>query len=414
MRSLCFAALLLALTCSAIPLAANATPMGHPAVAGTPSPSHRIVPMRGATPLAPQSPPPHLSYYGGPVIGAVRVVVVLYGAGVAPAIANGIPTFYQQLVSSSHISWLCEYDTYISDIHGDPGTHQAIHPGSLNATITITPDPGRNGSIITDANIQDELSAQFAAGNLPAPDSSMLYMVHFPPGKTIEIDATDRSCQQFCAYHWCFYDGGRPVRYGVMPDLAACADGCGGSNDFNATTITAWHEVAEAITDPDTSLSWYDADEFQPGNQWGEIADICDDIGNDTTTVIAGNGVAYVLQTLWSNRQNACAISGPSCVLAVANEPADPRIALDLESANPVQGEVRFRVHLGAARDVDLAVFDVAGRRVAELMRGDLGAGDHVALWQPTAHPGAPAAGVYFARLRAGGRTLSKTLIVSR
>ena len=53
---------------------------------------------------------------------------------------------------------------------------------------------------------------------------------------------------------------------------------------------------------------------------------------------------------------------------------------------------------------MELAVYDVSGRRVALLERGTVDAGEHRTEWHGRCNDGSPAAtGVYFVRLRALG-----------
>jgi len=59
-------------------------------------------------------------------------------------------------------------------------------------------------------------------------------------------------------------------------------------------------------------------------------------------------------------------------------------------------------------KKADLAIFDVAGRRMATLVRGVVRAGSNEVVWNAA---GAPQ-GMYFARLRVAGRTLNRTLLV--
>jgi len=402
------AALLLTMLLCAPSVMHAAAPVTR-AAPGVVSPAHRIVPLRSARSFAPIEPA-HLSYYGGPVISSVRVVMVLYGSGVDAQVMSSLPDFYQQMANSSHLDWLCEYDTNILDAYGRPGTQQLIGRGSFVSQVLIAPAPGRDGSTITDTDVQNELAAQFAASALPQPDSSTLYMVHFPPGKTISLDGY-LSCEYFCGYHNCFYDNGRPVRYGVIPDFSGdCSFGCGYGTAFEQLTQTAWHELAESITDPDTALAWYDWGYFSAGNPWGEVADICE-YGQDSVTVIGGDGVAYVVQTLWSNLQDACTITGASCAtLAVEDDSASP-VSLELEGPNPSSGRARFRIGLPASSEADLSIYDAAGRRVAGVIRGVLAPGSHFAVWDPG---GARSAGVYFARLRVGADVRSRTVILLR
>jgi hypothetical protein len=85
-------------------------------------------------------------------------------------------------------------------------------------------------------------------------------------------------------------------------------------------------------------------------------------------------------------------------------------LTLRLEiSPNPVRGATQVAFGLLAAERVTLDVFDVAGRRVAELMRDQPEtAGWHAMEFRPWALPG----GVYFVRLQAGAETLSRKVLL--
>jgi hypothetical protein len=81
-----------------------------------------------------------------------------------------------------------------------------------------------------------------------------------------------------------------------------------------------------------------------------------------------------------------------------------------LAGANPIVGNAAFQFALPAAAHVTLALYDVAGRRVAKLAEGDFPAGVHTATWSRTE---APRAGVYFARLVAGDRAFVERVVVA-
>jgi hypothetical protein len=80
-------------------------------------------------------------------------------------------------------------------------------------------------------------------------------------------------------------------------------------------------------------------------------------------------------------------------------------------SPNPARGAARIRFTLPLAMDIRLTVRDVAGRRVADLASGRLAAGTHTILWNSRASRARP--GVYFADLRASGRSIVKRLVVT-
>lgn len=87
---------------------------------------------------------------------------------------------------------------------------------------------------------------------------------------------------------------------------------------------------------------------------------------------------------------------------------------LSLRAApNPFTHEVAVRFTLPAAGEVDLSIYDVAGRRVGRLMNGFQNAGEHVAVWtrdQAGAHR--LAGGVYYCRLKSG--EASRTIRLTR
>jgi endonuclease/exonuclease/phosphatase family metal-dependent hydrolase len=72
---------------------------------------------------------------------------------------------------------------------------------------------------------------------------------------------------------------------------------------------------------------------------------------------------------------------------------------------NPPRAEATMlHFDLATASSVDLAVFDVAGRRVAQVAHGDLAAGRHRLAWEPRDASGRPLApGVYFIRMTGTG-----------
>jgi hypothetical protein len=95
------------------------------------------------------------------------------------------------------------------------------------------------------------------------------------------------------------------------------------------------------------------------------------------------------------------------CTVAVG-ETLPTELAFSLAGANPVRDHARFEFALPNPGHVQIALYDVAGRRVAMLADGDYPAGRHVATWNDRA----PRAGVYFAQLAAGGRQLRQRVVL--
>src|SRR5579864_4839383 len=259
----------------------------------------------------------HLTYFGGPIISNVQVVQVLYGSGsynsqVAGSTSPTMGNFFADITSTGLISLMQQYNTNISG-----GTGQVFGNGTFGGLFQIVPSAGNNGSTIDDTQIQAEILAQINAGHLPAPvndalgNPNTLYMIYFPPGKTITQGGSS-SCVAggFCAYHGTTSSTfqSHNVLYGVMPDMQAgsgCSTGCGSSTVFNNYTSVTSHELAEAQTDAfvgiattfSAPLAWYDQTN-------GEIGDIC----NGQQGSYTANGTTYTIQLEFSNSANNCVL----------------------------------------------------------------------------------------------------------
>jgi hypothetical protein len=322
---LCIASLLLFIT---LPALAQQTAAGNSAQALPVAPNGprlHIVPVLdpnnpNSAAVAPAAPAgAHLSYFGGPVISNVHVVQVLYGSGsynaqVAGTTSPTMGQFYGDLTgaNSGYTSLLTQYNTPVSG-----GTNQTIGNGTFDGLFQIVPSAGNNGSTISDAQIQSELLAQITAGHLPAPvldaagNVNTLYMIFFPPGKTITQGGSS-SCVAggFCAYHGTTSTllNGKNVLYGVMPDMQSglCSTGgCGNGGVFGNYTSVTSHELTEAITDADVGI----ATTFAPPLAWydmvnGEIGDIC----NGQQGSYVANGTTYTIQLEFSNAANNCVL----------------------------------------------------------------------------------------------------------
>jgi photosystem II stability/assembly factor-like uncharacterized protein len=91
------------------------------------------------------------------------------------------------------------------------------------------------------------------------------------------------------------------------------------------------------------------------------------------------------------------------------------RIVLEQNWPNPFHGSTVITFSVPILTDVELAVYDVAGRRVALLIRDRLGPDRVNYLWDGTNNAGSEvASGVYFLRLTAGGMDATKKLVILR
>ena len=249
---------------------------------------------RGLAPIA-GAPTARLTNHGGKVIGSVEVVPIYWGAawasGVNAQLASQLDGYFDYITTSSLIDMLSEYSLPATPIARGKRLTSLSVPGSEPGTVTP------NGRQVTDAQIQQAIQGWIGDHTLPANTDNTLYFVYLPPNVScVGPGGTGASCSQFCGYHGAF---GGNIYYAVIPYVNC--NGCVFPGNFLDTlTEVSSHELCEAITDPALS-TWWDQ------NTGDEIGDIC----NRQTATLGG----YVVQTEWSNAQNACVIA-PLSVLA--------------------------------------------------------------------------------------------------
>lgn len=242
-----------------------------------------IVPLVTAPRAA--APAANMTYHGGPVIPNVSIVAIFWGSfwQQQAALITNLEQYFTFMVTSSFLDMLAEYST----------PTQTIGRGTYNQTVTITnTEPGGGGGTVSDAQIQTALQQWTQDGTAPAPNANTLYFVFLPQGVTSTLDGSS-SCQQYCGYH----GSAGSIYYALMP-YADCV-GCSQDNELDTLTVIASHELAEAITDPywtaNSGTGWFD------DNTGEEIGDVC--TGNTTQL---GN---YMVQQVWSQSQNSCAVA---------------------------------------------------------------------------------------------------------
>lgn len=98
-----------------------------------------------------------------------------------------------------------------------------------------------------------------------------------------------------------------------------------------------------------------------------------------------------------------------------AESPLPSELRIEGVTPNPAPGPATVRFSLPQAAEVSLAVFDLSGRRVRELLRGGLPAGRHTARWDGRDTAGhAVASGFYFVRLEGTGAVATGRILVLR
>ena len=251
--------------------------------------------------------PPALLYFGGAVIPNVQVYTIFYGN---VNYKDEINRFYNDVVNSSFIDWLSEYNT----------PTESIGRGSFIGSYTYANNI--KSSIDDTADITTFLFDLIQSGTIH-PNKNTLYTIHLAPNVSVTKQKS-KSCVDFCAYHATLdiskiYKNFPYLYYTVVPDLSgACKGLCGSSlSVFDNTCSIASHELIEAITDPGVGLgklAWYD-----PSN--GEISDICN---MQQSSLIINSVTKYTVQKQWSNSQKNCIIDMVSTVPVTPVIPAQP------------------------------------------------------------------------------------------
>src|ERR1700726_3820873 len=213
----------------------------------------RIVPLHH--PQALQASAAQLTYRNGPLLSAVEVFTVFWGAAwnSAPqnAVKNNMNGFFDYILTSSLIDQLAEYNV----------GNSKVSQGKRTGTTVITPATTNS---VNDTTIQNELQSAIASNSaFPQPGANTLYFVFMPEGVKV-VQGGSASCQAFCGYH---SDINGQIFYAVMP-YPGCVGCRGNLAALEALTSTSSHELCEAITDTIPGQGWYD-------DTNGEIGDIC-------------------------------------------------------------------------------------------------------------------------------------------
>lgn len=241
---------------------------------------------------------PHLTYYGGRVLGHVKLDVVVwgswsYGTTVPLTGRRSMSSFLGGITNSKYLDWLSEYDTPM----------QHIGRGTLEGVYTIHPPRAADGARVTSAQIASVLRTAISTGQIPKPTTSRMYVLFFRSGQTIST-TFGNSVDNFCAYHDTMASGAATAYFAVIP-YELRSRGCRpAATSFDSVTTIVSHELVEGITDPGVGLNrvaWYDRNN-------GEIADICAGISSPAA-ITGGDGARYVVQREWSNRSRACIVS---------------------------------------------------------------------------------------------------------
>ncbi len=245
----------------------------------------RIVPpFRAQINDTPTKTPPLLTYRQGPLLTQVEICTIFWGVAwkqnSLSSIIQGINQFFVDVLASSYITQLQEYDV--------PG--QAITNGQLTDSLTMVspnlPSSFLGYTLIFDNAIQKALQDAIDQHVVPEPSANRLYFMFLPP-KSVIVKGNQVSGIHFSGYH---EQINNKIFYAVVP-YPSWPMNVGNLSPLDAMKSISSHELCEAITDPIPGQGWYD-------DANGEIGDMC--AWNNKQV----NG--HVVQKEWSNQQNQC------------------------------------------------------------------------------------------------------------
>lgn len=182
--------------------------------------------------------------------------------------------------------------TLVNGPYMDMLTNAGYDVGRGTATAGAVDNININSVALSDNQIQNDLAAMIAGGQVQAPDANRLYMVYVEPGAVVQMGSAT-SQTSFLGYHGAFADGNSVIHYAVVPYPGSpnpTPSSQGFSSAFNESTAVSSHELAEAVTDPNVNygtLGWYD---YQNN---GEIADLAE---GHYATITGSNGAQYTVQ----------------------------------------------------------------------------------------------------------------------
>ncbi|MBN1825472.1 MAG: SBBP repeat-containing protein [Candidatus Eisenbacteria bacterium] len=149
-------------------------------------------------------------------------------------------------------------------------------------------------------------------------------------------------------------------------------------------------------------------------------------VGSSGRMFVAGRTESYDFPVSWLSFDNShngsldafvLGLDLPEIETAVDRLPdrVPPAYGIEGNRPNPFNPSTRVTFHLRQPGAVDLTIHDVAGRLVAVLLRGFHDAGTFTVAWNGRDREGRDvSSGVYFVRLKAGGKVVSRKITLVR
>ncbi|MHB8586428.1 MAG: hypothetical protein ACYDDF_11425 [Thermoplasmatota archaeon] len=259
-----------------------------------------VTPRRAAA--AGATPPADGLFYGGGSIEQTPIVYITfwcwaaYGSGDPSGEAPYLTSFFNGVGGSSWINSQTQYyETARGSITNPTGQLGGVW---YDDSCTSPPNP--------DVDIGSEaLAAEAHFGFNPDAD----YIIATPTGHNDAMFGI-----QYCAWHNSETDGlGNTISFTDLPYMTDAGASCGqnfvnsgSAGTLDGVSIVGGHEYAEAMTDPQPSTGWVDANGAETGDKCAWIAPGTPG-GSDNIVLSTGT---FAVQTLWSNAIDGCAIIG--------------------------------------------------------------------------------------------------------
>jgi hypothetical protein len=195
------------------------------------------------------------------------------------------------------------------------------------------------------------------------PDENTLYLVFFPSATTLSLKGST-GCAQILGYH-----GVSDAKAGyAFAAVGRCQDF--ENPEFDTVTITASHEILEAVTDPSAtkdSFGWVSMD----GDHWiwgdafdSELGDFCQ--GNpEWPNSVKPSDLGYSVQKIWSNAwakagHNPCAPNDPSTPFYGAGPAQGAMETVMVTTTNATFNTQGVIVPVGQTKTIDVQLFSDA------------------------------------------------------
>lgn len=237
-----------------------------------------------------------LTYHGGPLMTATKnIYIVWYGNWGTSTTPTLVDAFAGCIGGTARFNINSTY----TDGTGTKVSNSIVFGGAVT-------DAYSHGTTLTDAAVQQVVSAQISAGHLPSDANGMYFVI-----SSSDVSESSGFCTQYCEWHTHATVSGKDIKYAFIGDPARCLSSCGiGScaspNGASVDGIVAamTHVLDAMSTDPDLN-AWYDSSGF-------ENADKCS--WNFGTTCngcsLTCGGHSWILPKDWVNASGGfCACS---------------------------------------------------------------------------------------------------------